>query len=340
MKRTMIGLLVALPVAMVLNVNAAEARDTIRIVGSSTVYPFASYVTEEFGATTDYSTPVIESTGSGGGLKLFCAGDGMDTPDITNASRRIKPSELKTCMDNGVKNITEAIIGYDGIVVAHHIDNEPLALTREELFLAVAEKVPQNGELVPNPYKKWSDINSELPNKEIIILGPPATSGTRDAFEELVMEAASEDMEGYDGEAYTNVRQDGPWVDSGENDNLIVQRITRNRDALGVFGYSFLEENADKLQAATIDGVEPTPENISSGDYPVARSLFFYIKNSHADKVSGMDEYVEMFMSDKMIGQRGLLKRIGLINLPESMLEKVQKSVAEREKLKMSDLES
>jgi len=340
MKRTMIGLLVALPMAMVLSVNAAEARDKIRIVGSSTVYPFASYVTEEFGAITEYPTPVIESTGSGGGLKLFCAGDGMDTPDITNASRRIKPSELKTCMNNGVKDITEAIIGYDGIVIAHHIDNKPLALTREELFLAVADKVPQNGELVSNPYKKWSDINSELPNKEIIILGPPATSGTRDAFEELVMEAASEDMEAYGGEAYTNVRQDGPWVDSGENDNLIVQRIARNHDALGIFGYSFLEENADKLQAASIDGIEPTPENISSGDYPVARSLFFYIKNSHADKVPGMDEYVEMFMSDKMIGNRGLLKRIGLINLPESMREKIQKRVAEREKLKMSDLES
>ena len=340
MKRTMIGLLVALPMAMVLSVNAAEARDKIRIVGSSTVYPFASYVTEEFGATTEYPTPVIESTGSGGGLKLFCAGNGMDTPDITNASRRIKPSELKTCMNNGVKDITEAVIGYDGIVIAHHIDNKPLALTREELFLAVADKVPQNGELVSNPYKKWSDINSELPNKEIIVLGPPATSGTRDAFEELVMEAASEEMAAYGGEAYTNVRQDGPWVDSGENDNLIVQRITRNRDALGIFGYSFLEENADKLQAASIDAIEPTPENISSGDYPVARSLFFYIKNSHADKVPGMDEYVEMFMSDKMIGDRGLLKRIGLINLPESMREKIQKRVAEREKLKMSDLES
>ncbi len=340
MKRTMIGLLVALPVAMVFNVNAAEARDKIRIVGSSTVYPFASYVTEEFGVTTDYPTPVIESTGSGGGLKLFCASNDMDTPDITNASRRIKSSELETCMNNGVKDITEAVIGYDGIVVAHHIDNEPLALSREELFLAVAEKVPQNGELVPNPYKKWSDINSELPNKEIIVLGPPPTSGTRDAFEELVMEAASEGMEGYDGEGYTNVRQDGPWVDSGENDNLIVQRITRNRDALGIFGYSFLEENADRLQAASIDAVEPTPENISKGDYPVARSLFFYIKNSHADQVPAMDKYVEMFMSDKMIGDRGLLKRIGLINLPEDMRKKVQERVAEREKLQLSDLES
>lgn len=340
MKRQLLTLLVALPAALVTNVNAAEERDQIRIVGSSTVYPFASYVTEEFGATTDYKTPVIESTGSGGGLKLFCEGDGMDTPDITNASRRIKPSELETCMDNGVTDITEAIIGYDGIVVAHHIDNEPLKLTREQLFLAVAAEVPQDGKLVPNPYKKWNEIDSSLPNKEIVVLGPPGTSGTRDAFEELVMEAASEDMDGYGGEGYTDVRQDGPWVDSGENDNLIVQRIARSADAFGVFGYSFLEENADKLQAATIDGIEPTPDTISSGDYPVARSLFFYIKNSHADNVAGMDEYVKMFMNEKMIGDRGLLKRIGLINLPESMRKEVQERVAKREKLQKSDLES
>ncbi len=317
--------------------TTAQARDQIRIVGSSTVYPFASYVVEEFGATTDYSTPVIESTGSGGGLKLFCEGKGANTPDITNASRRMKPSEYKRCEENGVTNITEAKIGSDGIVVAQDARDGNLELTREQILLAVAKKVPKEGKLVDNPYNNWSQIDSSLPDREIEIYGPPATSGTRDAFEELVMGAASKGMSGYDGH-YTTVRGDGPYVPSGENDNLIVKKIQQNTDALGVFGYSFLDENRDTVDAATIDGVEPTSQNISAGDYPVSRSLWFYVKNAHIGTIPGIEDYTKMFMSELMIGGDGLLKGEGLIPLPAAEREQWRKKVANRETVKLSDL--
>ncbi|PWG65122.1 PstS family phosphate ABC transporter substrate-binding protein [Sediminicurvatus halobius] len=319
------------------SVASAQEREQIRIVGSSTVYPFASYVVEEFGATTEFPTPVIESTGSGGGLRLFCEGVGVSTPDISNASRRMKPSEFDRCQENGVEEITEAKIGSDGIVMAQSVDNEPVALTREQILLAVAAQVPQDGELVDNPYDNWNQIDSSLPDREIEILGPPTTSGTRDAFEELVMEAASESA-GYP-EAYSDVRADGAYVDSGENDNLIVQRIRENTDAFGIFGYSFLEENSDTIEAATIDGVEPTPESISEGEYPVARSLWFYIKKAHEGVVPGIDEYVSLFMDDLMIGSDGLLRDIGLIVLPEGERSEWQERVANRVNLQRSDLE-
>ncbi len=261
--------------------GVAQARDQIRIVGSSTVYPFASYVTEEFGAVTSYPTPVIESTGSGGGIRLFCNGVGEGTPDITNASRRIKSSELERCAENGVTDVTEVKIGSDGIVFAQSSTNAGMDLTLEQLFLAVAAQVPVDGELVDNPYAKWSDIDASLPDREISVYGPPSTSGTRDAFEELVMEAVSEEMEAYGGEGYTEIRADGAYIDAGENDNLIVQRLTEDTDSFGIFGYSFLVENANSLSASNIDGVEATPEAISAGDYPIARSLFFYVKNQH-----------------------------------------------------------
>lgn len=319
------------------SVAAAQEREQIRIVGSSTVYPFASYVVEEFGATTEFPTPVIESTGSGGGLRLFCEGVGVSTPDITNASRRMKPTEFDRCQENGVEAITEAKIGSDGIVLAQSVDNEPLALTREQILLAVAARVPQDGELVDNPYDNWNQIDSGLPDRKIEILGPPTTSGTRDAFEELVMAAVSEEA-GYDGE-YTDVRADGAYVDSGENDNLIVQRIRQNTSAIGIFGYSFLEENQDTIEAATVDGVAPTPESISSEAYPVARSLWFYIKKAHEGVVPGIDEYVSLFMDDLMIGPDGLLRDIGLITLPDAERERWQERVAERVDLRRSDLE-
>jgi len=319
--------------------SAAQAaeRDQIRIVGSSTVYPFASYVAEEFGATTENPTPVIESTGSGGGMKIFCEGDGLDTVDITNASRRMKPSEFERCADNGITDITEIVIGADGIVIAQTKVNSALNLSREELTLAVAAKVPQNGKLVDNPYENWNEIDSSLPDREITIYGPPSTSGTRDAFEELVMEAATEEMDGYD-EPYTTVRNDGPYVDSGENDNLIVQKIQNDTEALGIFGYSFLEENTDVIEAVTIDCVEPTPDTISAEEYPVSRSLFFYTKNSHLDRVAGMEDYVTLFLSEQMIGNQGLLKGQGLIPLPQKMREEVRARFEQRGELKLADL--
>ncbi|MFC0267800.1 substrate-binding domain-containing protein [Kushneria aurantia] len=319
-------------------VQASSNSSQLRIVGSSTVYPFASYVVEEFAATTQYPTPVLESTGSGGGIKLFCAGTGMDTPSITNASRRMKVEEFERCQSNGVNEITEATIGYDGIVFAESSVNEPINLTREQLFLALAAQVPQDGELVANPYQSWSDIDSSLPDREIEVYGPPTTSGTRDAFEELVMAAASEEMSAYGGE-YTDIRSDGPYIDAGENDNLIVQRLQENQNAFGIFGYSFLEENPNALTAATINGEAPTPEAISSGDYPVSRSLFFYVKDAHVDSVDALRPYVELFMSDQMIAPNGYLSTIGLIPLPESLRQQEREEVTSFTPIELSDLQ-
>jgi len=318
--------------------GVAQARDQIRIVGSSTVYPFASYVTEEFGALTNYPTPVIESTGSGGGIRLFCNGVVEGTPDITNASRRMKLSELERCEENGVTDITEAKIGSDGIVLGLAATNEPIDLTLEQIFLAVAAQVPVDGELVENPYTNWSDIDASLPDRAISIYGPPSTSGTRDAFEELVMEAASSEMDIYGEEGYTDIRTDGVYIDAGENDNLIVQRLAEDTGAFGIFGYSFLVENPDTIMGATIGGVEPEVEAISSGEYPVARSLWFYLKNQHADEVPPMYEYANMFMEDQMIGDDGYLIDLGLIPLPESEREQSRQKVADRTKLVAADL--
>lgn len=328
----------AIAVAIMGVAGVAQARDQIRIVGSSTVYPFASYVTEEFGAVTEYPTPVIESTGSGGGIRLFCNGVGEGTPDISNASRRIKASELQRCEENGVTEVTEVKIGSDGIVLAQSSQNDKLELTLEQLFLAVAAQVPQDGKLVDNPYQNWSDIDSSLPDREISVYGPPSTSGTRDAFEELVMEAVSEEMEAYGEEGYTDIRSDGAYIDAGENDNLIVQRLSEDTDAFGIFGYSFLVENQNSLSAASIDGVEPEVEAISAGDYPIARSLYFYVKNQHAENVPPLYEYVDMFVSEQMIGEDGYLMDLGLIPLPEGEREETRRKVEERVTLEASDL--
>jgi phosphate transport system substrate-binding protein len=327
----------ALMAVLIFGLGTAQARDQIRIVGSSTVYPFASYVCEELGATTQHPTPVIESTGSGGGLKLFSQGVGLDTPDISNASRRIKLSEYERCMENDVTKIHEVILGYDGISLCENKANTSMSLSREEITLAVAAEVPQDGKLVKNPYTYWDEISSDLPHRKILIYGPPTTSGTRDAFEELVMEAATEDMAGY-GEEYTTIRQDGVYVPSGENDNLIVQRLNKDKEAMGIFGYSFLDNNRDKIQAIKIDGVVPTTESISSGKYPVARSLYFYVKLDHVGKVPGMKEYVDLFLSEKMIGDIGYLKELGLIPLPKKMREEQRAQWENRELLQKEDI--
>jgi phosphate transport system substrate-binding protein len=327
----------AVAVATLVGAGTAQAAEQIRIVGSSTVYPFSSYVAEELGATTEIRTPVVESTGSGGGMKLFCRGLGNDTPDITNASRRMKPSEFDMCRQNGVTDITENVVGFDGIVFAQSQQNEAINLTREQVTLAVAAKVPKNGELVDNPYSRWNQIDSSLPDREILIYGPPTSSGTRDAFEELVMEHGSNNIDGYD-QAYTTIRRDGKYVPSGENDNLVVQKLAQNKDAFGVFGYSYLEENRNTIQGASIDGVKPERGLISSGEYPVARSLFFYTKNAHIDQVEGMSDYVDMFLSDQMVSDRGYLKKLGLIPLPAERLKAERGEWQSRTLLKASDL--
>jgi len=317
---------------------AAEARDQIRIVGSSTVFPFSSYVAEEFGAVTDFNTPIVESTGSGGGHKLFSEGVGTDYPDITNSSREMKLSEFERNLENGVERISEIKIGYDGIAVAHRIDNADVNLTLKDITLAVAAQVPQDGKLVKNPYTMWNQINPDLPAKKILIYGPPTTSGTRDAFEELVLEVVTEEMEVYGG-PYTTVRDDGPYIPSGENDNLIVQRLTQDQDAFGIFGYSFLEENSDQIKGAIVNGVKPEPDAISTGEYPISRSLFFYVKVAHIDVVPGLKEYVDLFISEKMIGSRGYLKRIGLIPLTQEERDALRERWENKVVLKKSDFE-
>jgi len=312
--------------------------DPIQIVGSSTVYPFSSYVAEEFGATTSHPTPVVESTGSGGGHKLFGEGNGLNTPSVTNSSRKMKPSEFKRAKNNGVESITEAMVGYDGIAFAQNRDNDPVDITREQITLAVAAEVPNpdGSGLIDNPHDTWRDIDSSLPDREIVVYGPPSTSGTRDAFEDLVLEHGSKNIDGYGG-AYTAIRQDGAWVNSGENDNLIVQKLEQNKDAFGIFGYSFLAENTDKLRGAKIEGVEARPETISSGEYPIARSLYFYVKNSHRGEVDGLDAFLELFLAEQMIGPDGYLRDIGLISLPEELREASRHRVLTGSELRLKD---
>ena len=326
--------LFAAAMASVAFAASAEARDQIRIVGSSTVFPFSTAVAEQFGRTSGFKTPVVESTGSGGGLKLFCSGVGTQHPDITNASRKIKSSEVETCAKNGVTDVTEVKVGYDGIVLANSKSSPQMNVTLQQIFLALAKDVPDaNGNLVSNPYQNWSDIDPSLPNAKIEVLGPPPTSGTRDAFAELALEGGCKtfdfikDMKKSDKNAYKavchTVREDGAYVEAGENDNLIVQKLEANPAAFGVFGFSFLDQNADRLQGSVVDGVQPTFEEISAQNYPVSRSLYFYVKNAHADVIPGIREYVAEFTSEGAWGPDGYLADKGLIPLPEDERAKV-----------------
>jgi len=312
--------------ASLLAITSAAARDQIRIVGSSTVFPFSTAVAEEFGRSGGFKTPVVESTGSGGGLKLFCNGVGTEHPDVTNASRRIKSSEVERCAKNGVTEIVEVQIGFDGIVLANSRQSPQMQVTRKQLFLALAKDVPgPDGKLIPNPHKLWSDVDASLPATRIEVLGPPPTSGTRDAFAELALEGGCKSfpdikaMKKQDKQRYKaichSVREDGAYVEAGENDNLIVQKLEANPDAYGVFGFSFLDQNQDRLQGSKVDGVAPEFELISSGDYPVSRSLYFYVKKAHVGVVPGIEEYVSEFTSDKAWGDEGYLVDKGLIPL-------------------------
>jgi phosphate transport system substrate-binding protein len=315
-------------------IGTAEARDQIRIVGSSTVFPFATTVAERFGKTSSFKTPIVESTGSGGGLKLFCAGAGIQHPDITNASRRIKSSEVKKCASNGIDRIVEVKFGYDGIVIANAKSVSPMNLTLKDVFLALAKEVPVPGseKLQPNPYKTWKDVNPALPASKIEVLGPPPTSGTRDAFVELAMEGGCKKfpfikaMKKKDKKAYKalchTVREDGAFIEMGENDNLIVQKLSVNENALGIFGYSFLEQNADKVQGSLVNGVAPEFENISDGKYPVSRALYFYVKAAHVGEIPGIQEFVAEFTSEKAWGDEGYLTDKGLIPMPEEERQK------------------
>lgn len=314
--------------ATVAFVADAAARDQIRIVGSSTVYPFATTVAEQFGKGSGFKTPVVESTGSGGGLKLFCSGVGVEHPDITNASRRIKASEVEKCHKNGVTSITEVKVGYDGIVMANSKESPVMSITRKQIFLALAKDVPgADGKLIPNPNKTWKDIDASLPNVKIEVLGPPPTSGTRDAFAELALEGGCKKFPSIKALKKTNkkrykaichsIREDGGYVEAGENDVLIVRKLEANPNAFGVFGFSFLDQNADKVQGSLIEDKEPTFENIADGAYPVSRPLFFYVKNAHVGTVPGIGEYLAEFTAEKTWGDEGYLTDKGLIPMPE-----------------------
>jgi phosphate transport system substrate-binding protein len=332
-------LAVAALLGIALATPARAARDQIRIVGSSTVFPFATAVAEQFGKTTSFKTPVVESTGTGGGLKLFCGGVGLETPDISDASRRIKPSEVALCEKNGVKEIVEVKIGFDGIVIANSKRAPRFSLSKEQIFRGLAKEVPIDGKLVPNPYQKWSDVDPSLPDEKIEVLGPPPTSGTRDAFVELAMEGGADsipmlaELKAKDEERFKNVahalREDGGYIEAGENDNLIVQKLEANATALGIFGFSFLDQNADRIQGSLVDGVAPTFENISSDKYGVSRSLYFYVKKAHVGVVPGIREYIAEFLSDRAAGPEGYLADKGLIPLPEAQLEQQRKEATQ-----------
>jgi phosphate transport system substrate-binding protein len=325
-----------------LSVTAAAARDQIRVVGSSTVFPYTQAVAEEF-ANQGGVAPVTESTGTGGGMQVFCGGVGEGHPDVTGASRAMKLSEFELCTSNGVTDITEALIGYDGLAIAVSRKNEfDWDLTLTQVYLALAAKVPVDGALVDNPFKKWSDIDAALPATDIVAYGPPPTSGTRDAFVELAMhvgcqatdfakalkESASEDdYAKFVEEDCSRMRQDGPFVEAGENDNLIVQRLEADPNAVGIFGYSFLFENLDKLKDVKINGVEAGMETIASFEYPIARPLFIYVKNAHRGVITGLNEFVTLYASDDMMGAGGILSERGLVVLGDTELAAVQSAL-------------
>lgn len=335
MRTQKLALAAALAFTLAGAAHAQSSRDYISIVGSSTVYPFSTAVAEQFGKShSNFKTPKVESTGTGGGFKLFCGGVGPQHADVSNASRAIKSSEIEACTKNGVNDIVEIKIGFDGIVVASSKKTQAMSLTIKDLWLALAKEVPDaSGKLVANPNLTWKAVNPALPATKIEVLGPPPTSGTRDAFVELVMDHgckefdAIKELEKSDEKkakaACQTVREDGAFIEAGENDNLIVNKLVANPNALGIFGYSFLEENLDKIQGETINGVAPTFETIADGKYPVSRPLFIYVKKAHVGVIPGLKEFVAEFTSEKAFGEEGYLSRKGLIPLPDAQRKQV-----------------
>ncbi len=323
------------------------ARDYINIVGSSTVYPFATVAAERFGRATRFKTPKVESTGSGGGIKLLCNGLGVRHPDIANSSRRIKSSEIEDCARNGVE-VVEVILGYDGIVIAASRETAPMSLTLQQVYLALAQRVPDPSgarRLIPNPYRTWSDIDPSLPGTRIEVLGPPPTSGTRDAFLELAMEGGCDtfDLIGELGEderliACHTIREDGAYIEAGENDNLIVQKLNANPNAVGIFGYSFLDQNRDRVRAVAIAGVEPTFETIADNSYPISRPLYLYVKRAHVGVIPGIDGYLRELMSDSAVDEFGYLSDLGLVPLQNAELQAMAERIQSLESVTLANL--
>jgi phosphate transport system substrate-binding protein len=312
------------------------------------VYPFSTVVAERFGRSSDFRTPKVESTGSGGGLKLFCDGVGVQYPDIANSSRAIMQSEIELCASHGVHDVVEVKIGYDGIVIANSVIAQTMELTLRDVFLALASDIPgaSGGELVANPHRTWRDVNPELPAMPIEVMGPPPTSGTRDAFVELAMESGCRTTDWVAALAETDpsrfkrichtLREDGAFIEAGENDNLIVQKLQANPRSLGVFGFSFLDQNAEKVRAASIDGVAPDFDTIADGSYPIARPLYFYVKKAHVDVIPGLREFLAEFTSERAWGEYGYLSDRGLIPLPEEERAAIARAVRDLLPLKVA----
>ena len=320
--------------------QAQAARDFINVVGSSTVYPFTTTVAEQLGRQGRFKTPKVESTGTGGGIKLFCAGVGVRHPDVVNASRRMNAAEFESCGRNGVREIIEVRIGFDGLTISENKRGPAFPLTRRQVYLALARQIPDpanSSVLIDNPNRTWKDVDSSLPAVRIEVLGPPPTSGTRDSFHELYMEAGCRSqpwidaLRGTDEKRFKRIchtiREDGAFVEAGENDNLIVQKLQANPNALGVFGFSFLEQNLDQLRGLKIDGVEPSFETISSGRFPAARLLFIYVKKAHIGVIPGLREFVEEYVGVRALGEEGYLADRGLVPLPAAELAKVRAEV-------------
>ena len=337
-----------LAVAALCTGGPALARDQIKVVGSSTVFPYSQAVAEEFGKKSGKKAPVVESTGTGGGMKVFCQGVGEGNPDVTGASRAMKKSEFELCTKNGVTDMTEIQIGFDGLSIAQSKTGKPMDLTKEQIFLALASEVPDGDKLVPNPYKKWSDVDASLPDTAITAYGPPPTSGTRDAFVELAMHEGCKTLDYFKkqkgsmekadfdkliAEKCTPMRQDGPFIEAGENDNLIVQRIEADPNAVGIFGYSFLYENEDKLQGVKIAGVTPSFDTIADKSYGLSRPMFLYIKNAHRKVIPGMGEFITEYVSDEAMGMDGYMHEHGLVVLSEDLLQEMQERAKSSEKM-------
>jgi phosphate transport system substrate-binding protein len=348
--RNILAISVATAVIGVLatSAQAQSARDSITVVGSSTVYPFTTTVAEQFGRAGKFKTPKVESTGTGGGIKLFCNGVGPQYPDVANASRRMNANELATCQKNGVKEVVEVMVGYDGLVIAQSKAGADLQLTRRDVYLALAKNVPDPANpnnLIPNPYVTWKDVNKNLPAIKIEALGPPPTSGTRDSFVELYMQAGCRtfawlnDLRGQDEarfkRACDTLREDGAYVEAGENDNLIVQKLVANKNAVGIFGFSFLEENFDKLKGAKVDGVSPTFESIADSKFPASRPLFIYVKKQHVGVIPGINEFIAEYTSEKALGEDGYLADKGLIPPSKSEAAKIRADARALKPLKL-----
>jgi phosphate transport system substrate-binding protein len=337
-KTPLIALTAAAALAAFAAVSPASARDQIKVVGSSTVFPYSQAVAEEFAKKSGNKAPVVESTGTGGGMKIFCQGIGEDQADMTGASRAMKASEWESCQANGVTDVTEILLGYDGLSIANSKSGPDFDLTLTQVFLALAKEVPVDGKLVENPYKKWSDIDASLPDLPILAYGPPPTSGTRDAFVELAMHVGCEELDYFKenkdqiGDKCSPMRQDGPFVEAGENDNLIVQRLEADANAVGIFGYSFLYENNDKLKGAKVGGIEPTFDTIADFSYPISRPIYVYIKNAHLDVIPGLKEFVAEFASDDALAPGGYLSERGLTPMVDAKRKEVQDEVSSRKK--------